>query len=307
MNIRNRRLALAALAISSLFGASSAFADGVTSGHSSLDSLETKETKREFHVSPGFSYTFDAEFDDSDLGEVSVTRFDTRVAYIMDVGAGELGLGGFYEFSWYDLDALDDEDLNFHRLSLDAFYKGMVNENWGYFGYGAFTLAADTDADLGDGIMGTIAGGGRYVWSEDLSLGIGVAVSSALEDDPRIWPVIALNWNINDRWNLRTLNGATLTYDLTGERRWFVDGGVRYQLREYRLDEDIFGDEASIVESMVIGEAGVTYRWSPNFAVRGFVGVAAARNFEFRSDDEDIADDDTDTAPIVGFRLLMTF
>jgi hypothetical protein len=306
MNKRNRRLALSALAIGPLLVSGSALADGITSGHSGLETLETKEPKREFQVNPGFSHTFDAEFDELDT-DISVTRFDTRVAYIMDAGPGELGLGGFYEFSWYDLDVADDEELNFHRLSLDAYYKGMVNENWGYFGYGAITFAADTDADFTDGFMGTIAGGGRYVWSEDLSLGLGIAVSTALEDDPRVWPVIALNWNINDRWNLRTLNGATITYDVTGERKWFVDAGVRYQLREYRLDEDVFGDDASIVESMVVVEGGVTYRWSPNFAVRGFVGVAAARNYEFRNDDDDIVDDDTDPAPIVGFRLFMTF
>jgi hypothetical protein len=311
MSIRNRRQALLALALAPFLAATSAKSEGVTSGHSTLDTLETKEAKREFHVSAGFSHTFDAEFDHDEFGDVSVTRLDSRVAYIMDVGPGELGLGGFYEFSWYNLDILDDEEFNFHRLSFDSFYKGMVNENWGYFGYGAITFAADTDANLGDGIMGTVAGGARYVWSEDLSLGFGLSVSTSLEDDPRVWPVIALNWNINDRLNLRTLNGATLTYDITGERKLFVDGSVRYQLREYRLDDDALGpgsgDDQSIIESMIVGEAGVTYRFTPQFGVRGFVGFVAAREFEVRSDDDEIGDEDADAAPIIGLRAFLSF
>ena len=282
-----------------------ALADDTTSGYSGLETMEQPQVEHLFNINPGFTYTSEADFDDGDLGDISVWRFDIPARYTLKTESGDLGFGAFYEYSDYDLGNLSDDELTFNTLAFDAFWKGMINDNWGYFLYGGITLAASTDANLGDGVTGTGAGGVRYVWSETLSLGVGAGVSSRLEDDPAVLPVIALNWQINDRWNLRTLNGAILTFDWSGENTFLVDLGVKYQRREYRLDVD--GDDASMTEKMITAEVGATYRFSPQFALRGFVGVAAGRNIELRQDDSEVADEDVDAAPFFGVRALCSF
>jgi len=301
MKLNQTKLLLAASA-GLLAWAGPIIADDSTSGHSGLESLEVKQDAQQLQINPGFTYVADADFDDSSLGDVSVWRADIPARYILKTEHGDLGLGAFYEYSRYELGNLDDEDFNFNTLAFDAFWKGMVNENWGYFVYGAISLAADTDENLGDGVTGMGGGGVRYVWSEALSLGLGAVVASRLEDDPMVWPVVALNWQIDDRWNLRTLNGATLTYDITEDKTWQADVGVKYQRREYRIRDD-----SSLTEKMFSAELGATYRCCANAAIRAFVGVAAGREFEIRHNDDKVGDEDVDTAPFFGVRAMLTF
>ena len=281
--------------------ASLALADDITSGYSGLENMEQPQVQQTFQVNPGFTYMSDADFNNSKLGKVNVWRFDVPARYTIKTDPGELGLGAFYEYSEYDLDKLANTQ-DFDTLAFDAFWKGMLNDTWGYFAYGSVNLSASTKATLSDGLTGTGAGGVRYEWSKDLTLGLGVAVSTRLEDDPMILPVIDLNWQINDRWDLRVLNGATISYDVSGDKKFLVDFGVKYQRREYRLQQD-----ASLTETMITAEIGATYRFSPGFALRGFAGVGAGRQFEIRRSNEKLTEQDVDASPFIGVRALFTF
>jgi uncharacterized protein DUF6268 len=298
---QTKKILASSLGLMSLTGA--ALAADPTSGYSGLETMEAKRVEQKFQINPGFTYLADADFDHKSRdGKVSVWRFDIPGRYTVSMPQGELRLGAFYEYSSYDFSKLND-DQQFNTLAFDALWKGMFNDNWGYFVYGGVTLSADKDAALSDGLTGVGGGGARYVWSENLSLGLGLAVASRLEDDAFVVPIIALEWQINDRWHLRTLNGATVTYDVTGEKKFFMDLGGRFQRREYRTDH---GD-ASLTEKMISVELGAIYHFSPKAAIRGFVGVAAGRNFEIRADDHKVADEDVDTAPYFGVRALFTF
>jgi len=282
-----------------------ALADDTTSGYSGLETMEQPQVAHIIQINPGFTYTPNADFDHNALGKISVWRFDAPVRYTMKTEAGDLGLGAFVEYSEYDTDRLSDAGgtTDFVTLAFDAFWKGMVNDNWGYFLYGAVGMSAATEnTTLSDGLTGMGGGGVRYVWSENLSLGLGAVVATRLEHDPVVLPVVALNWQINERWNLRTLNGATISYDVSGDKTFLLDLGARYQRREYRA-----GDEVSLTEKMFSVEVGATYRFCKEFAVRGFVGVDAGRNIEVRASDQEIVDEDVDAGPFFGVRALVTF
>lgn len=299
--ILNQTKRILASSLGMLGVAGVALANDTTSGYSGVETMEGPKLEQKLQINPGFTYLSDADFDTSGFGDLNVWRFGIPARYTLETDPGDFSLGAFYEYSEYELGNWN-EDFEFNTLAFDAVWRSMLNENWGYFVYGGVTLAASTDESLGDGLTGVGGGGVRYVWSPNLSLGLGVVVASRLEDDAALLPIIALNWQINDRWNLRTLNGATLTYDLTADKKWQVDLGVRYQRREYRVDDD-----ASLTEKMVSGEVGATYRFNPSLAVRGFVGIAAGRNIEVRADDHKVADEDVDAAPFVGVRAMFTF
>jgi hypothetical protein len=288
-----------------------ALADDTSSGYSGLETMEQPQVEHIIQVNPGFTYLSEADFDNSILGNVSVWRMDVPARYTMKMGAGDLGFGAFYEYSEYDLERLAGT-LDFNTLAFDTFWKAMINDEWGYFLYGSVNLSASTEAALSDGVTGMGGGGVRYVWSKDLSLGLGAVVATRLEDDPGVLPVIALNWQISDRWNLRTLNGATITYDVSGDKTFLLDLGAKYQRREYRVGGDSarrnVGGDYSLTEKMISMELGATYRFCPEFAVRGFVGVAAGREFEVRRNGNEVGDgQDVDASPFVGVRALFTF
>jgi hypothetical protein len=302
MNTQTKKILVAGIGLLAL--ARLAVADDTLSGHSGVDNLQQGEAPNVLTLNPGFTYTADADFDNKDLGKLNVWRFDIPARYTIKTGPGDLRLGAFYEYSEYDLDKLAGTQ-KFNTLDFDVLWKSMINEEWGYFVYGGVGLSASEHAELGNGLTGVGGGGVQYVWSEKLSLGVGLAVSTQMEDDPRVLPIIALNWQINDRWNLRTLNGATISYDVLGDKKLIADFGVNYQWREYRVEVD--GHEGSVIDRMLAMEVGATYRFCPAFALRGFVGVAAGRNIEVRANDEKITDQDVDAAPFVGVRALLTF
>lgn len=294
-----------ALSLGLLSVASLALADDTTSGYSGLETMEQAQIEHTVQVNPGFTYTPEADFDHGRNGKFSVWRLDLPVRYTMKTEAGDLGLGAFYEYSEYDVDRFGGRNgtADFNTLAFDAFWKGMINDEWGYFVYGGVGMSAATeDTTLSDGLTGVGGGGARYVWSKDLSLGLGAAVATRLEDDPMVLPIVALNWQINDRWNLRTLNGATISYDVSGDKTFLVDLGARYQRREYRV-----GSDGSLTDKMISVEVGATYRFCTAFALRGFVGIAAGRNIEARLNDHKLGDDDVDAAPFFGVRALFTF
>jgi hypothetical protein len=281
--------------------ASLALADDTTSGHSGLETMEQPQVGQMLQINPGFTYIGEADFHNDSLGDISVWRVDVPVRYTIKTEPGDLRLGAFYEYSEYDTSDLSGTE-KFNTLSFDVLWKSMLNDNWGYFLYGAVGCSAAKDTGLGTGLTGIGGGGVQYVWSENLSLGLGAAVATHMEDDPSVLPIIALNWQINDRWNLRTLNGATITYDVSGDKSFLVDLSARFQQREYRTDSD-----TSLRDRMVTVELGATYNFSRHFGLRGFAGVAAGRSIQRRFKGDKAGDKDVDPAPIVGVRAFMTF
>ena len=278
-----------------------ALADDITSGYSGLETMQQVAVTNIFQINPGFTYLPDADFNNSRLGHVNVMRFDVPASYTLKMAAGDLRLGAFYEYSEYELSQLDG-NKDFNTLAFNTLWKSMLNDDWGYFLYGAVSLSAAKNVELESGLTGIGGGGVQYVWSKDLSLGLGAAVATHMEDNPSVLPIIALNWQINDRWNLTTLNGATISYDFSGDKTFLVDLGVAYQRREYRIENN-----ASLYDRQVTVELGATFHFTPNVGIRGFAGVATGRQFQIRAHDDKIAEQDVNAAPIIGLRAFFTF
>jgi hypothetical protein len=86
---------------------------------------------------------------------------------------------------------------------------------------------------------------GAVFWrlSETLTLGPGIGVFSRLEDGTKVFPFLAIDWNINDRWSLSTGRGLassqgpglTLSYKLNDD--WSFGLAGRYEDVEFRLDD----------------------------------------------------------------------
>jgi hypothetical protein len=284
-----------------LAAAGLALADDITSGHSGLEPTTEPEKANVFQANPGFTYQADADFNDSKYGKFSTTRADLPMSYTFKREAGDLRVGAFYEYSEYDSDKFAGTQ-DFNTVFFDLLWKSMLNDNWGYFLYGGAGFSSSTHATFTDGLTGVGGGGAQYVWSPDLSLGFGLAVGTQLEDDPRVLPIINLNWQINDRWKLTTLNGATISYDVLGDKRLFADFTAKYQFRDYRV-----GNDTSITDQQILIELGATYRFCPEFALRAFAGVAAGRKLEVRHNGNEVTSQDVDPGAIVGVRGFITF
>lgn len=106
------------------------------------------------------------------------------------------------------------------------------------------TLRDNTEdgAGSGDGQTYGLFAAATWRLSEELTIGPGIGVFSRLEDGARVFPLLAIDWDISDRWNLATGSGVgssqgaglTLNYKLNDDWSFGLTG--RYEDLEFRLD-----------------------------------------------------------------------
>lgn len=102
----------------------------------------------------------------------------------------------------------------------------------------------ETGASSGDSTTYGLYAAAAWRINEDLTIGPGFGVFSRLEDGSRIFPLLAIDWDISERWNLSTGRGLaasqgaglTLSYELNED--WSLGIGGRYEDIEFRLDDE---------------------------------------------------------------------
>jgi hypothetical protein len=80
--------------------------------------------------------------------------------------------------------------------------------------------------------------------NEDLTIGPGIGVFSRLESGTKAFPILAIDWNINERWNLSTGRGLaasvgpglSLNYKINDD--WSLGLSGRYEDVEFRLNDE---------------------------------------------------------------------
>ncbi|MEE4174112.1 MAG: hypothetical protein V2I57_07660 [Xanthomonadales bacterium] len=170
---------------------------------------------------------------------------------------------------------------------------------------GASTSGADT--------WGLIAG---VSWRlrPGLTLGPGIGVFERLEESTAVFPILVIDWDITERWNLSTGRGLaasqgpglTLGYTLNDD--WTLNLIGRYEQIDFRLDDEgpapggIGRDE---VVPLVLGA-----EWAPNPGTRlgFFIGGEFGGELELADPfGEVIARTDYDTALIGGASFSFRF
>ena len=105
-------------------------------------------------------------------------------------------------------------------------------------------LNGETGADTGDSrTLGLFAG---VAWriNEDLTIGPGFGVFSKLEDGTHAFPILIIDWDFTERWNLSTgaglaaSQGPGLTLSYQTSERWKLGLTGRYENLEFRLDDE---------------------------------------------------------------------
>ena len=202
-----------------------------------------------FHVDGGGVHQSEADLKDS-TGGFSVDRWylgaginysrDARTSFGASIGGGR----SIYEFN--DLTGFGGGEpwgtIEDARVSLT-----------GRFGFGDTgsviiipTLRVNGEKGASNSDSRTFGLFGAVAWrlNENLTIGPGIGIFTRLEDGTRFFPVLAIDWNISDRWNLSTGRGLassqgpglTLSYKLNED--WSLGLSGRYEDVEFRLDDD---------------------------------------------------------------------
>lgn len=273
------------------------------------------------------SFTFDgggawqgnADLKDSE-GSFSVNRWflSIGVSYAWD-RRNSIGLtagGGASKYDFDDLTVIGDgepwDEIEDTRISLV-----------GRFGFGetgsiivipTFRYNGEDDADTSDGRTWGVFGAAAWRINPDLTIGPGFGVFDRLESGTRFFPVLFIDWNINERWNLSTGRGLAssqgpgLTLSYKASETWSLGLTSRYENLEFRLDEE--GTTPGGVGRDKSIPVVLSARWEPNKTVNLslFAGVELNGKLRLRNEfNETVAKTEYDPAPIFGATFALRF
>lgn len=173
---------------------------------------------------------------------------------------------------------------------------------------------AEPDADLADGQTEGVIAAVFWRLSDSLTIGPGVGVFSELSDDTDVFPFLAIDWAITDRWKLSTGQGVGATegpgLELSYQTTKALSLGVaaRYESTQFRLDDSGLAPDG-------IGEARavpvvLTLDWRPNpgVSVSAFAGVETGGELTLRDEDGSIvSESDVDPAAVLGAQVIVRF
>lgn len=267
-------------------------------------------------------FTADLDDDATDSGDVSVSRFGIPGSVEFPIGEfSSITIGAEFMYSFYNFDGTgifdDSAELldDAYEVGLSATWSSRIDDHWTYFIGGGGRISAEAGADLDDALTGRLFGGVGYRFSDRFVLGGGVAVSTRLEDDALVVPIITAYYRFNERWALmagggpaaagRTL-GATLTWQAQPDLGVSLTGA--WDWHEFRLDDDGPIPDGVASDSRVDIALGLDWGISEDISLRVETGVSVWQEFEF--DDAGgnrIVETSTDPAPFVGASLVFEF
>lgn len=173
--------------------------------------------------------------------------------------------------------------------------------------------AYESGASTGDALeYGAVLVASR-VFSPRLTLGLGAAIYRQI-DETKVFPFLAIDWKIDDRWRLTNpfpagpVGGAGLELTYALAEQWEAGFGGTYRSYQFRLDRD--GPvPGGIGENRAIP---LFVRLSRNIGKAAQVDlyVAALVNGQLKvknQDGQDLASDDYATAPVLGLTVRYRF
>lgn len=290
------------------------------------DSSIAPTDKLTVSIEPEFTYQFDASFENqlgviTDQSEISTMTYEIPVSVTVPISRGQwMILSGSYEYRAYDFtrplrDPADPSrgtlpDLwdNVEMPRFQALYNMIFSETFGAFVMGGLQGGWEKGAPSSEGWSYSLGAGLGWRPNEDLILLFGGMFVSGLEDDDDFLPFIGINWQVNDRFEIKTANGITATYQLTESGMHSIDAKAHYFSNEWRNDGGTAGNAPNATEETYIqAEIGYTLRPGEHYAIRAFAGMRFINEYTVRADGVDLLDVETDSQLLVGISGQLSF
>ncbi|MCF7849873.1 MAG: autotransporter outer membrane beta-barrel domain-containing protein [Kiritimatiellales bacterium] len=227
----------------------------------------------------GSVYHFDAGLDDG--GEFSIHRYyaEGGLAYMFRKDRMASFSAGYGQDDYHFTGMATEPWNNIENIRAGVFSRWAFNNAWTAFAVGSVRTYAEKDADLSDALTGAMFVGASFRFSDRLSLGPGLGVVGQLEDDPRYFPILVIDWDITDRLKLSTGGGMAgtagpgLSLNYEASSHWNFGIAGRYEKKRFRLaDRGVapngVGEDQSIP---IVGSVG--YVFYPGTQITGLLGV----------------------------------
>jgi hypothetical protein len=313
-------LALAAAAAAAAVLAEPCAGQGEPTHQDTPEKLPNPGSDLTLSLSGGYQHIFDMDLET--IGDVSVNRAGVHLQGRGSV-ARDIRLEVNFRFLYdnYDFgDAFTLDPINgepwqdVSTLAFDATFEWWVVNDVALL----FGLTLDSSGETGADWDQTITGGGRFgvmfVANKALVWGLGLGLTSQLEDSILVYPIFILNWHISAQARLQSVagpvgiasTGLEFAYDLGGGLETGV--GLRYEYRRFRLDDEGFARGGVGQDNSIPFWARISYKFTPNLSADLYAGFIFAEQFKVDSlNGQRLTDEDGDPAPTLALAIRFKF
>jgi hypothetical protein len=273
------------------------------------------------------NYGFQSDLNDT-TGDVSINHVGAQFDLSIPLGGGH-GLGFGVSTEWTSFNFSDNttfgslvglggpvtigvpwDDVWTHTVS--GRYVHVFDNRWSAFAGLGVASSGEAGADFSETIEVAGFGGASYRFSDQFSLGGGLLVSSQLEDDTQILPLVLVTWKPSDKWTVGTSalggRGGGLSVGYAPNDQWTLALQAGFRSMNFRLDDD--GELPNAVGRLRGSgvQFRVDYKISSQVTLAGYGGVYLGR--ELILDDaqgERVFKTDVDPMPYVGAQIEFKF
>ncbi|MDD3618260.1 MAG: hypothetical protein RBR09_00375 [Desulfobulbaceae bacterium] len=264
-----------------------------------------------FSLRGGSLHHFEAGLEER--GDFNVSRFVIQGGAEYAPGSRRsIALTAGYGFEQYDFAAgslipgqTPWEDI--HTVWLTVPVRWGMENDWTLFVLPSLRWSAESGASREDALTGGLFAAAAYRFSDRLTAGPGLGITSRLEDSASLFPFLLIKWKVTERLTLAAgegsaaIQGPGLTLDWKAAARWHLLFGGGYGQQRFRLDDrgpvpGGIGEKTSFPLFI-----GATCEISPQVRADIFGGVEAGG--ELRLEDRDgrlMAEEDFDPAVFLG-------
>lgn len=257
------------------------------------------------------SHIFQTNFRD-EPGHVTVMHHDisgTLMFPIPDRGRFNISLSrDRFEYRFRKNDQLADLLEEVHETQVSAAYMGRLNDAWSIFGMGNLRWAAEQGASRSDARMETGMFMLQHQWREHVRFGLGLLAATRLDEDPLIIPTASIDWEITDRWTIRTMRGLHLLYQLDEAGKWRAGLNAEYHSRYVRLKDDGVAPAGLFRSRLVVSSLSLLYQPNPGVLLGAEAGYIPWRKLTIRDEeDRKVFESKADPGFSAAFTAGMTF
>jgi|TARA_B110000037_G_scaffold222633_1_gene298428 hypothetical protein len=203
-------------------------------------------------------------------------------------------------------------DINMLDFGVPLRYK--LDNGWRVFAVPSIRSTFEDNASFSDGLTYGGIFGASYEVSDRLTIGPGLGASSSIEESMNFFPIILINWELNDCWSVETGRGlgATLgpgvfmNYD--PDKKWRIQFGGRYESLRFRLNDEGIAPGGAAEDKNVSFFTGARYSPNPGmqFSIYGGLKFFGSLTIDDNTGAE-VSREDYDGAFIGGFMAKFFF
>jgi D-alanyl-D-alanine carboxypeptidase len=218
------------------------------------------------------------------IGEVRVTTQQASASYpiVANEGRTRLELSAAYQRLQFDYQGFTHPLESVQAVSATAFMRQKLTDAWGLILVAAPGYADDFEGEASmDAVTSTFVAAGSYKFSDDLEVGLGLAIQNVF-GEPLPIPVASVDWTITRRLWLKSI------LPLHAELTWLpIDAlGLRASLlvngNNYHGAESVYGvNNPQLNYSAVAADLGARWFILPFLHLTVHGGYTLYRRFEF--------------------------